>query len=61
MELKRYLARHEHLNREKEWKEVSISYGLMEDDVKEREGLGSERKELWTTESTIDSGFDDEE
>ncbi|KAH6757739.1 hypothetical protein C2S51_038667 [Perilla frutescens var. frutescens] len=32
VELKKYLARHEHLNEEVEWKKLSVSYGLMKEE-----------------------------
>ncbi|KAK6163294.1 hypothetical protein DH2020_000158 [Rehmannia glutinosa] len=32
VELKKYLARHEYLNGEEEWKKLSVSYGLMKEE-----------------------------
>lgn len=32
VELKRYLTRHEHLSMNTEWKDVSLTYGLLQDE-----------------------------
>ncbi|KAL3518360.1 hypothetical protein ACH5RR_020949 [Cinchona calisaya] len=44
VELKKYLARHDYLSGEKEWKDLSISYGLLKEEInlcKENEEEGT--------------------
>ncbi|KAK6141941.1 hypothetical protein DH2020_024314 [Rehmannia glutinosa] len=38
VELKKYLARHEYLNGEEEWKKLSVSYGLVKEESSENPG-----------------------
>ncbi|KAA8544019.1 hypothetical protein F0562_021804 [Nyssa sinensis] len=51
VELKQYLARHQHLSAETEWRGVSISYGLIKD-VSIAEGLDSTLGKICTGNST---------
>ena len=50
VELKRYLVRHGYLTEETEWREVSVSYGLLKD-RSNTEGLdsGIEQPGTWET------------
>lgn len=45
VELKKYLGRQEHLLEEKEWKDLSISYGLVKDESFVNQENGGRRNE----------------
>lgn len=60
VELKKYLVRHEHLNAQNEWRDVSLSYGLLKEDSSNA-GVVDSSIEKAETSKTNGSEFDREQ